>query len=237
MMNLERLKEPFPVNDVSWRIGQAGKNGDRVWAKVLAYLDNRAIMERLDDVCGPANWRNEYAKGPEGGVLCCIYIKIGEEWVGKWDGADNTDVEATKGGLSDAMKRAAVQWGIGRYLYDLGETWAEIVEQKTPGAIYAKSDKVGTFYWLPPKNALPVAAPQGSPEADTRRKSDDATADKFLREIAAASNLDDLSAIGTVVAEAKKKGNGYLRGRIENEVKPAWAKAAEKFKQPATNAA
>lgn len=197
-MNLQELKKPFATSDVSWRIGQAGKNGERVWAKVLAYLDNRAIMDRLDEVCGPENWRNEYAKGPEGGVLCCIYIKIDGEWVGKWDGADNTDVEATKGGLSDSMKRAAVQWGIGRYLYDLGETWAQIVEQKTPGAIYAKS-KEATFYWLPPTGVLP-AAKQEQPKAQAKQPAAKAELtpaelaffNDAVQQIAAAKTLDEL---------------------------------------------
>lgn len=50
-----------------------------------------------------------------GGVECGISIKIDGEWITKWDAAENTQVEAVKGGRSGAMKRAAVQWGIGRY--------------------------------------------------------------------------------------------------------------------------
>ena len=38
-------------------------------------------------------------------------------WVTKTDGADDTTIEGAKGGISDALKRAAVQFGIGRYLY------------------------------------------------------------------------------------------------------------------------
>jgi len=41
----------------------------------------------------------------------------------KWDGAENTDFEAIKGGLSDAFKRAGYKWGIGRYLYRLESAW------------------------------------------------------------------------------------------------------------------
>lgn len=48
-----------------------------------------------------------------------IYNSDLKEWITKWDGADETNIEGTKGGLSDSMKRAAGQWGIGRYLYDL----------------------------------------------------------------------------------------------------------------------
>lgn len=59
-MNLNLLDEPFATEDIEWRIQQAGKRGETVWAKVLAYVSNRAIMKRLDEVCGKAEWRNEY---------------------------------------------------------------------------------------------------------------------------------------------------------------------------------
>ncbi|MCP5002531.1 MAG: hypothetical protein GY941_01065, partial [Planctomycetes bacterium] len=56
-------------------------------------------------------------------TICYISIKIGDEWVTKSDGAGDTKVEAEKGSISDAFKRAAVKWGIGRYLYSLDAVW------------------------------------------------------------------------------------------------------------------
>lgn len=159
-MDFDKLKAPFPARDIEWRVSRAGKNAKGVWAKVLAYVTNRAIMERLDEVCGPQNWRNAYERAPEGGVLCGISIRIGDEWVTKWDGAGNTDIEAVKGGLSGAMKRAAVQWGIGRYLYSLEEGWANVHDS---GSHYqAESKKAPAFRWDPPE--LPAWA---LPEGDT----------------------------------------------------------------------
>ncbi|WP_348260526.1 Rad52/Rad22 family DNA repair protein, partial [Salmonella enterica] len=67
------------------------------------------------------------------GVECGISIKIGSEWVSKWDAAENTQVGAVKGGRSGAMKRAAVQWGIGRYLYNLEGGFAQISSDKNQG--------------------------------------------------------------------------------------------------------
>ncbi len=168
-MNLKLLAEPFAANEVEWRVGQAGKKGEEVWAKVLAYITNRAIMERLDEVCGPESWRNEFRYEPSGAILCGISIRVVKpensaerEWVTKWDGAEATDIEAVKGGLSNAMKRAAVQWGIGRYLYDLEEGWAKV---HANGAHWqaAKEGKYPAFKWDPP--ALPEwALPTGTPE-------------------------------------------------------------------------
>lgn len=176
-MDLAKLAEPFPADDIEWRIQSSGKsNKGQIWARILAYITNRAIQDRLDEVCGPENWRNEYITGPDGGILCGLSIRCerenGAEWVRKWDGAENTQVEAVKGGLSGAMKRAGAQWGIGRYLYHLPEAWAKINDEG--GGTRARLSKEhggDTFMWLPPN--LPAwALPGGSgrPVSHTNRE-------------------------------------------------------------------
>jgi len=117
----EQLRAPFNPDDLDWKV-QSVSFAKRK-ALVLTYMTTRAIMDRLDDVIGPPNWRDEYTRAPEGGILCGISIRVGDEWVTKWDGAPNTDRESVKGGLSSALKRAAVRWGIGRYLYRLPTDW------------------------------------------------------------------------------------------------------------------
>lgn len=166
-MNLARLKEPFPPGDIEWRLQSAGKKGGRIWARCIAYVTNRAIMNRLDDVCGPENWRNEFAAAPAGGVMCGLSIKVAGEWVTKWDGAENTDIEAVKGGLSGAMKRAAVQWGVGRYLYLLDDGFADVTDSGDYPGRLKKEDGGDRFRWNPPKLpawALPGAKLPSEPE-------------------------------------------------------------------------
>jgi hypothetical protein len=162
MSDFTALSRPFAAGDIEWRVQSSGEKNNRIWARVLAYVTNRAIMHRLDEVVGPAGWRNEYAAAPCGGVMCGLSIKVDGEWVTKWDGAENTDIEGVKGGLSGAMKRAAVQWGIGRYLYDLDAGYATIHE----GGKHSDKLKSGTWFnWDPP--ALPawaLPAPDQKPE-------------------------------------------------------------------------
>lgn len=126
----EELREPFPPQDIQWRIGQKSKDGKK--AMVLPYVTNRAIMERLDQVVGVGNWYPEFRPvdaGGEHGMICrlTIVINLGDDlgWrtLTREDGASNTKIEPIKGGISDSMKRAAVQFGIGRYLYNLKESW------------------------------------------------------------------------------------------------------------------
>lgn len=126
-MNItEQLKEPFNPKVVHWRTGATNfdkKTGALKFGKEpqcipLAYIDARDVMKRLDDVCGD-EWQVRY---PFPG--CCeVGIKIDGEWLWRGNGAGETDIEGEKGQYSDAFKRAAVLWGVGRYLYYLPSNW------------------------------------------------------------------------------------------------------------------
>lgn len=120
----QKLAAPFSPDIVSWRVGSTNK--DKTSALALAYIDARDVMARLDEVVGPANWQRRYPWSDTKRLCCEIGIKIDGEWLWKGDGAGDTDVEAEKGAFSDAFKRAAVSWGIGRYLYDLDSPWVQI---------------------------------------------------------------------------------------------------------------
>lgn len=152
--DFDKLKGPFYADEVEWRIQRSGLSHGRPWGFALCYVTNRAIQSRLDSVFGPENWSNQFTSGPNGGLLCGISVRIGKDWVTKWDGADNTDIEEVKGGLSGAMKRAAVQWGIGRYLYELDATFALFSDDGT----YTAKIEGKKYKWNPPelpKWALP----------------------------------------------------------------------------------
>lgn len=121
-----RLQAPFAAEEIEWRVGKT--NGDKTKGMALAYVTNRAIQNRLDDIFGPFGWQNKFIEWGDKAQLCGISVKDPDtgEWITKWDGAEDTDFEATKGGLSDSMKRAAYQWGIGRYLYKLDAVWVPV---------------------------------------------------------------------------------------------------------------
>lgn len=122
------LAMPFAPEDLEWRLQRI------VEAKELGiavpYVTNRAIMGRLDDVVGPENWYNDFkpwhGAGGKEAQLCGISIRYGDGFITKWDGAEDSDIEPVKGGLSDSMKRAAVQWGIGRVLYNMDVVFVEV---------------------------------------------------------------------------------------------------------------
>ena len=123
------LAKPFAPEDLEWRLQNT--NEEKMRGMAVPYVTNRAIQNRLDEVCGPENWYNEFkpwhSNGKKDSQLCGIAIHFeGKGFITKWDGAEDSDIEPIKGGLSDSMKRAAYQWGIGRVLYSLDTVWVDI---------------------------------------------------------------------------------------------------------------
>src|SRR5690242_4582204 len=117
---LKNLFAEFEPEAISWRAQSVTKDGTKAMA--LAYIDARDVMERLDQICGPTDWQDRYEfHGAR--TICYLSIRVGEEWITKADGAGDSDIEGEKGAISDALKRAAVKWGIGRYLYSLDSPW------------------------------------------------------------------------------------------------------------------
>lgn len=132
----QKLECPFPPSAVSWRVGNtnqkkvARETGEArarpTKGQLLAYIDARDVMERLDRACGFSNWQSRYTIADSGLLICEIGIRVDGEWLWRANGAGDTQVEAEKGKCSDAFKRAAVLWGVGRYLYTLDSPWVEL---------------------------------------------------------------------------------------------------------------
>lgn len=137
----DQLSMPFPSTDIEWRVGSTTK--DKSKGMCLAYINARVVMDRLDSACGPANWQKRYPVVGDK-TICEIGVRINGEWIWKSDGAGDTDFEGTKGGLSDAFKRAAVCWGVGRYLYDMDAPWVALENEgrKIPDAELKKLAEV-----------------------------------------------------------------------------------------------
>jgi hypothetical protein len=121
----ERLAGPFGAGEVRFKPGVV--SGNRALA--LAYLDARAIQDRLDEVLGVGGWQDSYDSLPSGSVVCRLRCKIGRVWISKADVGSPSEQEdegdRTKAAFNDALKRAAVKFGIGRYLYRLPSQWLD----------------------------------------------------------------------------------------------------------------
>lgn len=107
---------------------------------LLLYKDARSDMDILDESLGCENWQKEYYE-VNGNVYCRIGILTENGWVWKSDCGIESNVDAAKGEASDAAKRAAVCWGIGRELYTTPR-----VRIKCPDSYYKDDRLTMSFY-------------------------------------------------------------------------------------------
>ena len=168
---LKQLRAPFPADRIEWRLQSSGEKQDgSIWAKCLCYIDNRAAMERLDEVFGTCWSHSEEFIQIGNQAVCTVTITIeymnGEEGrplfphrsvSGSCAVEANGDIDPFKSAASGAMKRAVVNLGIGRYLYELPEAWAIITNE---GKYEGKTKNQTRFRWNPPQ--LPAWAGGGA---------------------------------------------------------------------------
>ena len=102
------FKRPFKESQLRWRKGPGGTE--------LVYITARDVMDKLDEGAGSDGWETKYIE-VMGRVICELTGNYQGKLITKSDGAEDTTIEGAKGGLSDALKRAAVQHGIFRYGY------------------------------------------------------------------------------------------------------------------------
>ena len=101
------LRRPFTPEAVKWK-AQAG-------TLVVPYVDARLVIERLNLVC--PDWTASYR--PEGKLMWCDLTVCGITRSDIGSGYEG------KGLVSDALKRAAVQFGVGVSLYALKKVFLD----------------------------------------------------------------------------------------------------------------
>lgn len=117
-------------------------NKDQTKGRAATYIDARAVFERLDAVLGVGGWSTAYRiiDPATKAVECTLSIRVEDEWVSRSDvgypneaaDANKAEKEPLKAAYSDAIKRAAVQFGVGRGIYslELERDWWEVDEYK-----------------------------------------------------------------------------------------------------------
>ena len=211
-IDFDELKAPFSPSDVKWRVGAT--NSDKSKGLALAYLDARLVMDRLDTVVGQANWQATYSHALSK-TVCELSLRCGDEWVTKSNGAGDSDIEGEKGALSDAFKRAAVLWGIGRYLYNLDSPWVQLVKGRT-----IKKDEMPRLQKLLGTDArdmpaLNIVATSQYGDFVVEYENDDEFVDGVAGLIYSAKSTTDL--------EAVYKANLARLKKMQNEDEETWA--------------
>jgi hypothetical protein len=150
------LAAPFPAESIGWK--PQSVSGSRALA--LAYIDARDVMDRLDAVVGVGGWHDDYQMLPDGAVVCRLTVSIAGVEVTKKDiGGESDQKDAHdlhKAAFSDALKRAAVKFGIGRYIYRLDQQWCDYDPQKKQ---FTSTPRLPAWALPQPRAAAPRVAP------------------------------------------------------------------------------
>jgi hypothetical protein len=148
------LAEPFDPAEIKWRVTatstQQTKHGLQRRGQLAAYADQRAYTDRLNEVFGEWGWTRNYdvqvaqnfeRRAPGDKTETAIAAKVvvvstvtvhglgshtgvGEEWADDQNAATRAEAQA--------FKRACACFGLGRYLYDLERTWADLDQHNRP---------------------------------------------------------------------------------------------------------
>ncbi len=121
---LSKLAEPFRADQVRWKPQVVSDSGR---ALAVAYVDPRVVSERLDQVVGGEwsfHWEPLGVQGDRLVVKSSLTVMgVTREDVGEYVLSDREQADPWKSAVSDALKRAAVHFGVGRYLYWLEAIW------------------------------------------------------------------------------------------------------------------
>lgn len=108
------LRRPFTPAAVKFK--PQSKNKDNTKTMCVAFIDARLVVERLNLVC-PHLWSEQPEQVGAGLMRCHLTI----------DGVTHRDVGEGQGKAleSDALKRAAVRFGVGVSLYAIPQMWID----------------------------------------------------------------------------------------------------------------
>jgi|GEM_PF-2908704 len=121
---LESLSEPFPEDAIGWKAQALYPKDKPTTALAVPHITARHVMNRLDEVVGPAGWQTdfEFIPGLKAAKVMLTVLGVTKSDIGFVAGDDDA---AIKGSVSDGLKRAAVLFGIGRYLYEAEAQWVD----------------------------------------------------------------------------------------------------------------
>jgi hypothetical protein len=139
------LRRPFAPAAVRWKVQTEWGSG----AVVIAYIDARLVVERLNAVC-PMMWSTRYEAAPEGALRCHLTLagenrdgtsrEITRSDIGVGQGTAQMKVKATN---SDALKRAAVMFGIGVSIYAMKSVRLNVGDADGELRTQEKKKKIG----------------------------------------------------------------------------------------------
>lgn len=115
---IDRLKAPFPLEAHSIREGNKTKSGKIQW---FVYMEKTEVESRLNEVFG-GEWGSTQPVLTVIGNNVAATIGITIRGITRGNtGEDSNGQEKAKGATTDAFRRAAADWGVAKYLWEMEE--------------------------------------------------------------------------------------------------------------------
>jgi len=174
------LGKPFTPDKIKRFAGaeikQGANAGKCLW---FPYVDARDVFDRLDEVVGPENWSDasSIVDATTKAVACTLSLfgvsKTDVGYPNAAADAGNAQMEPLKAAYSDAVKRAAVRWGVGRHLYDMTPIMLPRGQRPKSAAAAANGDEGASPPAQPAQPRAQPSPPKAGPQAQTHAEPDD----------------------------------------------------------------
>lgn len=115
----KKLSAPFTTTGADGKTYPAHKWRIQSGKRCIPYIDARQVSERLNEVFGLDGWSHVIEETNQKMLICTLSCNIEGKEVSHSDVGTPAKVESEKSMASDSLKRAAVHFGVGKYLYDL----------------------------------------------------------------------------------------------------------------------
>ena len=121
--DLKTLKAQFSKDRLGVKVQST--NRDRTRAMLVLYLQHTDVQDRLEEI-DPA-WSTEVTHEERSGDSVYVRMKLTLKGVTRENVGEGQDPKAA---YSDALKRCAMLFGVGRYLYDSPTVWVDYDESR-----------------------------------------------------------------------------------------------------------
>ena len=159
---VNELSKPLPFK---WKLQSYTKKKDK--ALCVAYIDSRTVTKRLNEVAVYGWHREHFSIGVD--TYCRLGLVMPDntiQWRSDVGESDNA-TEKAKTSSSDSYKRAAINFGLGLFLYDMDIITLPVVQEGTfYNIVKPDGSKVYdlTTYINEEYKKKPTATPQATPK-------------------------------------------------------------------------
>jgi hypothetical protein len=152
--DIKALSVPFDEKTIGIKVQSVNKMKTK--AMLVAYVQHTDAYSRLESV--DPTWSCKAVDIRFGADYCVVRMQMTVKGVTRENAGEGGD---EKSAYSDALKRCAMLFGVGRYLYDSETVWVDYNEDRDRYRVFTYAEYKKAMHR--DQTPLPVGAPQAQP--------------------------------------------------------------------------